>query len=40
MVVAMAALVLAVSGGAYAASQINGASIQNGTVARAEVRQR
>ena len=32
MVVAIAALVLAVSGGAYAATQINGHNIQNGTV--------
>ena len=32
MIVAVAALVLAASGGAYAASQINGNSIQNGTI--------
>jgi hypothetical protein len=32
MIVAVAALVLAVSGGAYAASQINGQNIQNGTI--------
>jgi hypothetical protein len=32
MVVALAALVLALTGGAYAAGQINGGNIQNGTV--------
>jgi hypothetical protein len=32
MIVALTALVLAVSGGAYAATQINGHNIQNGTV--------
>ena len=37
MVVAIAALVLAASGGAYAASQINGHSIQNGTITPAKL---
>lgn len=32
MIVALAALVLALTGGAYAASQINGRTIQNGTI--------
>jgi hypothetical protein len=33
MVVALAALVLALTGGAYAASQINGGNIKDGTIA-------
>jgi hypothetical protein len=37
MVVAIAALVLAVSGGAYAATQINGHNIQDGTIPAAKL---